>query len=284
MTLPVRRPVTSRRVVALREGRIVDLPDDVVTEEPLEVRLAAGGPAVPVAVTMRTPGHDFELAVGFLLTEGVVADPRWVQRVAYCVPDGTEQDLNVVTVHLDRRVDVGPGRSVTVSAACGVCGTATLEQLADRCPPLGDGPAFPVETLLSLPDRLRAEQVLFDRTGGLHGAGVFDGAGARLVVREDIGRHNAVDKIVGWAALEGRLPLSDTALVVSGRVSFEIVQKAAVAGVPVVVAVSAASSLAVETADRLGISLIGFARGDRANVYSRPDRIAGLTGRSSWRS
>ena len=273
MSLPVRRPLTNRQVKAVRGDRALDLPDELVTEEPLEVRVAWRGPSSPVAITMRTPGHDFELAVGFLLSEGIVGAASWVRSVVYCRPDGAEQDLNVVTVHLDRPIDLALRRAVPVSASCGVCGTATLDQLADRCGPLPEGPALPLRVLLGLPERLRREQPLFERSGGLHGAGIFDHRGEPVVVREDIGRHNAVDKIVGWAALDGGLPLRECVLVVSGRVSFEIVQKAAVAGIPVIVAVSAASSLAVETADRLGICLVGFARGDRANIYSHAERL-----------
>jgi len=272
--LPSRRPVSSRRVVAIRGERRLELPDDLVTEEPLEVRVGdPRGTTQPVAVTMRTPGHDFELAVGFLLSEGVVSDRSWVRSVAYCLPDGKEQELNVVTVGLDRSVDLGRRRAVPVSAACGVCGTATLDDLQTRCAAVPAGPPFRIATVLALPDRLRAHQHLFARTGGLHGAAAFGRDGDVLVAREDIGRHNAVDKVVGWAALDGRLPLSDAVLVVSGRVSFEIVQKAAVAAIPVVVAVSAGSSLAVDTAERLGICLVGFARGDRANIYAHPERL-----------
>lgn len=283
---PTRRALTSRAVVALRGDRRLVLPDDVVTEEPLQIRVAWGGPPEAVSVTMRTPGHDFDLAVGFLLSEGLVGDPEWVRSVVYCTPEAVPeqdypgqdypgQDYNVVTVHLDRRLDLGPRRLVPVSAACGVCGTATVDQLAARCPVVTPSDPFPAAALLGLPDELRSRQTVFDRTGGLHAAGLFDREGRALAVREDIGRHNAVDKIVGWAALQQRLPLVDSALVVSGRVSFEIVQKAAVAGIPVVVAVSAASSMAVETAERLGVCLIGFARGDRANIYAHAERVTG---------
>jgi FdhD protein len=277
--LPPRRPVTDRRVLAVRGERRLELPDELVTEEPMEIRVA--GPDRPpetVAVTMRTPGHDFELAVGFLLSEGVVEDGAWVRAVRYCDADGqvgasADDRLNTVTVHVDRPIAIGRHRVGAVSSSCGVCGSASLDGLLARCRPLGPGAAFPGGMLMALPERLRVGQRVFGRTGGLHGAGLFTRAGASLAVREDIGRHNAVDKLAGWAALEGRVQLSDAALVVSGRVSFEIVQKAAVAGVPVVVAVSAASSLAVETAEGLGICLVGFARGASANVYSCPERI-----------
>ncbi|HET6793979.1 MAG TPA: formate dehydrogenase accessory sulfurtransferase FdhD [Acidimicrobiales bacterium] len=274
--LPTRGPVSPRRVVALRPGRRLELPDEVVTEEPLEVRVAGpAGPSEPVAVTMRTPGHDFELAVGFLLSEGVVGDRSWIVAVRYCdLGPGAEQELNVVTVHLDRAVDLGARRAVPVSAACGVCGTTSLDQLARRCRPLGPADPFDPDVLLGLPEALRAHQRLFDRTGGLHAAGLFDRAGQPRAVREDVGRHNAVDKLLGWSVLGGTGAARDAALVVSGRVSFEIVQKAAVLGTPVIVAVSAPSSLAVDTAEHLGICLLGFARGSSANVYSHPERVA----------
>ena len=278
--LPARRPLTDRRVLAVRGERRVELPDELVTEEPMEIRVAGPGrPAETVAVTMRTPGHDFELAVGFLLSEGVIGDRDWVRAVRYCDVDGkdragAEDLLNTVTVHVDRPVDIGLRRIGTVSASCGVCGSASLDGLLARCRPLGPAPPFPGRRLMELPECLHGAQRVFGRTGGLHGAGLFAAEGAALAVREDIGRHNAVDKLAGCAALDGRMSPSDLALVVSGRVSFEIVQKAAVAGVPVVVAVSAASSLAAETADRLGICLVGFARGTSANVYAHPERIA----------
>jgi FdhD protein len=277
--LPARRPVTDRRVLAVRGERRLELPDELVTEEPMQIRVAGPGrPAETVAVTMRTPGHDFELAVGFLLSEGVIGHGAWVRAVRYCdsTHDGTawaDDLLNTVTVHVDRPVDIGPRRIGTVNASCGVCGSVSLAGLLARCRPLGPARPFPGRELMELPERLRGAQRVFGRTGGLHGAGLFAGDGASLAVREDIGRHNAVDKLVGWAALDRRQSLSDLALVVSGRVSFEIVQKAAVAGVPLVVAVSAASSLAAETAERLGICLVGFARGTSANVYAHPERI-----------
>ncbi len=193
----------------------------------------------------------------------------------YCALDeGDEQRYNVVTVET---VGAGPlpesGRRFPVSAACGICGTATIDDLHRRCRALPAGPRLEAGTLLSLPQRLSDGQAVFARTGGLHGAGLFDGRGNPLVVREDIGRHNAVDKLVGWAAMSSRLPLHDAVLVVSGRVSFEIVQKAAVAGICILVAVSAPSSLAVDTARQLGMTLAGFVRDGRANLYSMPDRV-----------
>jgi FdhD protein len=270
-----RHQVTDARVVAIRGERALELPEVVVTEEPLEVRAAGPGqePAL-VGVTMRTPGHDFELAVGFLLSEGVVADPDTVRSVRYCeLSPGQDQDYNVVTVRVADPVDLqGRQRRFVVNASCGVCGTADLQRLEAAAFDL-HGPLMARSAVLALPDRLRPAQRVFDRTGGLHAAGLFDADGGLLAVREDVGRHNAVDKLVGWAALDHRLPLSGTALAVSGRVSFEIVQKAALAGIGFLVAVSAPSSLAVEAARRAGMTLVAFVRGGRANIYAGAERV-----------
>lgn len=281
MTLPVSdvpraASVEEVMVTAVSGAARRERPDKVVGEEPLEIRV--GGPsqeAQPVAVTMRTPGHDFELAVGFLLAEGFLASPRDVRAVKYCdLPDDDPQRYNVVTVVTLGAVETaGRARSVTVSSSCGVCGTTSLDQLRNRCPAVSDGWVMSAALLTALPERLRDHQRVFDQTGGLHAAGLFDRTGALIAAREDIGRHNAVDKLVGWAALNGRLPLSTAALVVSGRVSFEIVQKAAVAGIPALAAVSAPSSLAVATARALGMTLAGFVRDGRANLYSGAWRV-----------
>jgi FdhD protein len=265
-------------VTALDGSRRTERADQVVGEEPLEIRL--GGPgqiAAPIAVTMRTPGHDFELAVGFLIAEGLLEGQGDLTAVRYCeLPDGEPQRYNIVTVSTRRPVDVGARqRQTTVSASCGICGTASLEQLEDRCPAVAPGQPIEASVLTGLPDRLRQHQRVFERTGGLHGAGLYDHTGAMLAVREDIGRHNAVDKLVGWAAMQGRLPLSSVVLVVSGRVSFEIIQKAAVAGLATVVAVSAPSSLAVTTARRMGMTLAGFVRNGRANLYTGAQQVLG---------
>ena len=269
-------PVEGVLVRVLEHGSLTSRSDHVVGEEPMEVRLGApGSEPEPVAVTMRTPGHDFELAVGFLLAEGLLASGADVLTVRYCdLPEGDLQRYNVVTVTGTLVPGAAPRRrAATVTAACGVCGTATLDDLRDRCPPVPEGQRVAPDLLTSLPDRLRKRQRMFDRTGGLHAAGLFEGTGRLLAVREDVGRHNAVDKLVGWAAMQDRLPLSSAVLVVSGRVSFEIVQKAAVAGIPVVAAVSAPSSLAVQTAQALGMTLAGFVRDGRANIYSAPWRL-----------
>ena len=184
-----------------------------------------------------------------------------------------DQLYNVVTVRTDGAIAIGESRRVAATSACGICGKASLDEVEVRCAPLAAGPRISRETVLALPDRLRAAQRVFDATGGLHAAGLFDAEGLLLTVREDVGRHNAVDKVVGAAALAGEVPLADRALMVSGRAGFEIVQKAAVAGIPVVAAVSAPSSLAVEAAERFGMTLVGFLRGDGFNIYTGRDRI-----------
>ncbi len=271
-------PAEQVMITALSEGCRTERPDFVAGEEPLEIRLEGpSGPAEPAAVTMRTPGHDFELAVGFLLGEGLLADQADLRAVKYCaLPEGDPQTYNVVTVTSSRPVEVGQRqRHAVVHASCGVCGIATLDVLKDRCPSVPEGEVIPAGLLAALPDRLRAHQRVFSETGGLHAAGVFDTRGFALAVREDVGRHNAVDKLVGWAAMQHRLPLTRSVLVVSGRVSFEIVQKAAVAGIPILVAVSAPSSLAVATAKALGMTLVGFVRERRANLYAGEWRVEG---------
>lgn len=277
MTTATRRPVTAVRVRAIEDGRLVERPDRLVTEEPMEIRVqAAGRPAVPVAVTMRTPGHDFELAVGFCRTEGLLTAADDLAEVRYCLAEelGTEQEYNVVTVATRRSVDLGEHRRVVAaSSSCGICGKATLDEVAIACDPVGPGPQVARSVVVALPDRLRTAQRLFDSTGGLHAAGLFTATGELRVLREDVGRHNAVDKVVGWALTAGLLPLHDAILMVSGRLSFEIVQKAAVAGIPVVAAVSAPSSLAVATGERFEQTLVGFLRDGRGNVYTHPERI-----------
>jgi FdhD protein len=267
-----RRSVASARVVAVRDGRTVEMPDTLATEEPLQITVDGRA----VAVTMRTPGHDFELAVGWLLSEGVVESAHDVTAVRYCeLPEGEPQEYNVVSVRLARAVDLdGIARRFTTTAACGVCGTATLDRLVLRCGPLPPTEPVALSTVMALPAALRAEQSLFDRTGGLHAAALFTRDGELVELREDVGRHNALDKLVGWALLAHRLPLTDAIVAVSGRLSYELVQKAAVAGVPVLCAVSAPSSLAVETARRVGMCVVGFVRDGRANVYTAPERLA----------
>ena len=241
----------------------------------MEIRIhAPGRDATPLAVIMRTPGHDFELAVGFCLTEGIVERATDLAEVRYCLGPDADQEYNVVTVATRRAVDLeGRERAFVSGASCGICGKTTLDQLEVMCATLGAGPHVNLATLVELPDRLRVGQTLFDATGGLHAAGLFTESGELVLTREDVGRHNAVDKVIGNALLADRIPLDGSLLVVSGRVSFEIVQKAARAGIAVLVAVSAPSSLAVSTAQRLGMTLVGFVRDGRANVYAGPERV-----------
>ena len=272
---PARRNVTNVRVTAVHDGVRSERPDVVATEEPLEIR--AGGPgqeARAVAVTMRTPGGDYELAAGFLFTEGLIA-PGDVRRVAYCDDLGDdEQRYNVVTVTLARTFDhEALRRNFFATSSCGICGKAALDDVEVRCAPVAGDTQVATSVLVALPDALRAKQRVFDRTGGLHAAGLFTPAGELVTLREDVGRHNAVDKVIGERLLAGDLPLADHVLQVSGRASFEIVQKAAVAGIPVVSAVSAPSSLAVDAAERLGLTLVGFVRDGRCNVYAHPERV-----------
>ena len=275
-TQPLRRNLTPAKVVSVREGERSERADTLATEEPMEIRV--GGPgqeARAVAVTMRTPGGDFELAVGFLFTEGLI-EPNEVHRVTYCdnLP-GDDQRYNVISVVLDRPFDAGlVRRNFFATSSCGVCGKAALDDIEVRCAPVAPGPEVAADLLSALPDRLRANQRMFDRTGGLHAAGLFTAEGELVSVREDVGRHNAVDKVVGEQVLAGNVPLAGHILQVSGRASFEIVQKAAVAGIPIVSAVGAPSSLAVEAGERFGITVVGFVRDGGCNIYTHPERVA----------
>jgi FdhD protein len=266
-------PSIRARVVTLDGDTEVRRRDTLVTEEPLEVRLSAGGRSQTVAVTMRTPGHDFELATGFLHAEGLL--PGVPHQVSYCADvERPDQKFNVVTVEVDGPPLTAPVRSGIVSSACGVCGSTSLEALRERgLSRVADGPTVPVDVLYGLPDALRQAQGVFDTTGGLHGAGLFTPAGELIAAREDVGRHNAVDKLVGWALLADRLPLAETVLMVSGRCGYEIVQKAVAAGIPVVASVSAPSSLAVAVAEDFGVTLAGFLRNRRCNVYAGRERL-----------
>ncbi|SHG81835.1 FdhD protein [Geodermatophilus nigrescens] len=251
-------------------------PDTVASEEPLEIRLNGS----PLAVTMRTPGADFDLVHGFLATEGVIAGIEDVAGLRYCnsVDDEGRNTYNVVDVDLATGVEppaTALDRNFLTSSSCGVCGKASIEAIRTRS--RHDVAADPIRldlgTLLAMPDRLRAAQEVFSKTGGLHAAGLFTADGELVSLREDVGRHNAVDKVIGDGVREGRLPLAGHVLMVSGRASFELTQKAAMAGIPVLAAVSAPSSLAVELAADAGITLVGFLRGDGCNVYSRTDRV-----------
>jgi FdhD protein len=235
--------------------------DVVAIEEPLEIRVDG----TPLAVTMRTPGHDEELALGFLYGEGLIDGPR---------PAGLTEDFANNTIEVTGPLARDPGmRRFYTTSSCGVCGKGALEEVAVLSPPLSAEPTIPRALAAELPARL--EQPGFDRTGGLHATGLFDADGRLLYSREDVGRHNAMDKVVGRALLDGHLPLSGHVLCVSGRLSFELVQKAAVAGAPILVGVGAPSSLAVELADDRGLTLCGFARRGNVNVYTQPQRISG---------
>ena len=281
-----RRRAAKVRVGRMRDGRFATRGDSVAVEEPLEVRLevpdGGGVREHPVSVTMRTPGDDFELAAGFLFTEGVVSDPGAFGDVRYC-RSVEPQEFNVVTASLRDREAFDASsltRNFYVTSSCGVCGKASLEAVEVMgCAPVADGTlALAGSEVRSLPDRLRAAQRVFERTGGIHAAGLFDAAGRVTVVREDVGRHNAVDKVVGALVLSRALPGSGFGLVVSGRSSFEILQKAAMAGFPMVVAVGAPSSLAVSFARNFNMTLVGFAHRDGYNVYAGGERIAGAGG------
>lgn len=267
----------SRRVATARFDRegAREAADRVAHEEPLEIQVQGA----PLAVVMRTPGHDAELVTGFLLTERVVRGLEDVASLRHCdeAPSPEAAD-NVVRVRLRPGVGLDVEalrRNLFASSSCGVCGKATLENALATAPPLTDPARFPAALLHALPERLRAAQPLFEETGGLHAAGLFDAEGHLLVAREDVGRHNAVDKVVGWSAREGRLPLGGHVLLVSGRISYEIVQKALAARCPLVAAVSAPSSLAVSLAEAAGVALVGFLRGGRMNVYGARERVVG---------
>jgi FdhD protein len=271
---------TRTRVRVVEDGKMRVRPDTLATEEPMEIRLITGGERQTVAVTMRTPGADFELAAGFLFGEGIVKSSDDIAKISYCVDSDLDaaQQYNIVNVELrgEREYDLRPlERHFYTSSACGVCGKASLEQLELRgCPVALPGPEVSAETLYSLPEKLREAQGLFDATGGLHAAALFDDEGNLVALREDVGRHNATDKLVGWALLENRLPLSGHMVMVSGRSSFEILQKCLTAGVPFVCAISAPSSLAVDVAREFGMTLVGFLRERRFNVYAGQERVA----------
>ncbi|AGP54134.1 formate dehydrogenase accessory sulfurtransferase FdhD [Streptomyces rapamycinicus] len=278
------RVTERRRVIRIRDGAVSTRPDTLVAEEPLEIRLNGK----PLAITMRTPGDDFALAAGFLVSEGVLGRADELANIVYCA--GATQDgsntYNVVDVTLAPGVpvpDITLERNVYTTSSCGLCGKASLDAVRTTARwPLADGledaggsaVRLDPETLSVLPDRLRAAQRVFDRTGGLHAAALFSPDGELLDLREDVGRHNAVDKLVGRALQQGLLPLSGSVLMVSGRASFELAQKAVMAGIPVLAAVSAPSSLAVDLAAETGLTLVGFLRGTSMNVYAGEQRLA----------
>jgi FdhD protein len=259
-------------VTHVQAGASASQPDQVAIEEPLEIRLHGR----PFVVTMRTPGADRELAAGFLLSERVIRSADELGTIEYC---GDAANIVNVTLAGDAvgRIErvVAERRNVTTNSSCGLCGRQTLESLAVDVPPLSTNLTIPSSFVLDLPKKLRASQTVFDETGGLHAAGLFASNGALVDAAEDVGRHNAVDKVVGRMLMREELPLTDHVLCVSGRTSYEILQKALFAGIPIVAAVSAPSSLAIELADAFGITLIGFVRGETFNVYAHADRVLG---------
>jgi FdhD protein len=276
---PLRRPVTGAQVLTVSDGVATTHRDQLATEEPMEIRVQGRGQEpVAFAVAMRTPGNDFELAVGLCRTEGIVESPGDVETIAYCLAteaaERPDQQYNIVTVRLRRPVSEDlRERRYLVNSSCGICGKAALDEVDVRCAPVGAGPRLAASVVEALPARLVAHQRVFEQTGGLHAAARFTATGELVATREDVGRHNALDKLIGHAFLAEELPLGDQVLLVSGRLSFELVQKAAVAGIPVLCAVSAPSSLAVAAAERFGQTIVGFLRGSRFNVYTHPDRI-----------
>ena len=255
---------------------IISRPDTLTVEEPLEIRV--GG--VSLAVTMRTPGNDFDLAIGYLLTEGLIGAASDVNTLMHCQDQGDDglPTYNVVDVTLSQGVDppsTDTARQSYITSSCGICGKASIEAITtkSRYAVGQDRAEVDPRILARMPSTLRAHQVVFDRTGGLHAAGLFTADGELLVAREDVGRHNAVDKVIGWAAREDRVPVTGHVLCVSGRASFELTQKALMAGIPTLAAVSAPSSLAVELATEAGMTLVGFVRDPKMTVYSGPDRL-----------
>ena len=266
-------------VQAVEHGVSRRRPDELATEEPLEIRLRHRDVVVSAAVTMRTPGADFELAAGFLAGEGVVTAGDDIRRISYCTDrdvDGAQR-YNIVNVDLARppRAELARlERHFTMTSACGVCGKATLDALEQRAlRPLPAGPSIDAEVVVRLPGAMREAQGGFDVTGGVHAAALFDADGGLVALREDVGRHNALDKLIGWALLARRTPLHDHVVLVSGRSSFELAQKAVAAGVPILCSVSAPSSLAVDLAERFGLTLVGFLRDGRFNVYAGGARV-----------
>ena len=258
------------RILRFQSGQLTrDVSDELAEEEPLEIRVRNRA----VSVTMRTPGHDDELAVGFLLSEGMIASRADFVGVQPCAHAREGNVVNVVLAPEAKADFERLTRHVFTSSSCGMCGKATIDSVFQRFESVRSEVTVDAETLLDLPNRLRAAQATFDRTGGLHGVGVFTSAGELVVAREDVGRHNAVDKVLGYGLLNNLLPFDRHVLMVSGRVSFEIVQKALAAGVPVIAAVSAPSTLAAEFAEESGQTLVGFLREQRMNVYAHPTRI-----------
>ena len=267
-------PVREERVVRFEGGEITPRDDRVTVEEPLEIRVGA----TTLAVTMRTPGHDFDLAAGFLLAESVVQRPEEIVRIEHCREvRSPEEEGNVVIVRATAPAGDAIDRArrlLLTSSSCGLCGKGSIESIRGRFPAVASEAKISADVLALLPAKLRTAQDSFSQTGGLHAAGIFDLEGTLLASREDVGRHNAVDKVIGHLFRQGRVPLSETVLLVSGRASFEIVQKAVAAGIPIVAAVSAPSSLAIDLARESRVALVGFLRDGSFNLYSGDERLA----------
>jgi FdhD protein len=267
------------RISSYDHGELHPRHDRVATEEPLEIRLRAGGKRHTVAITMRTPGADFELAAGFLFNEGVIHNLDEVRSISYCVDREIEEEQRYNIVNVDVWADALPvldtlERHFLTTSACGVCGRANIDSLHARgLAPVAGGLEIAASTLAELPERLRTGQRVFASTGGLHAAALFDANGVLRAVREDVGRHNALDKLIGWAFMQQTLPLDRHIVMVSGRASYELVQKVISAGIPVLCAVSAPSSLAVDLAREFGVTLVGFLRDERFNVYAGVERV-----------
>ena len=265
--------ITTAQILHWRLGRKPKHQADALTvEEPLEIRVRGQS----VAVTMRTPGHDYELAAGFLFTEGIIHRRNDVTEIAYCQQGGRANDENTLSVFLAPSVEVDFSRltrHVFASSSCGLCGKASIESVHQHFPPVDSTLKMDMRKIIQFPGRLRAAQAAFAKTGGVHAAAIFNARGKLVVAREDVGRHNAVDKVIGFGFLQNALPFDFHLLLVSGRASFEIMQKALAARIPIICAVSAPSSLAVEFARESGQTLIGFLRGDAMNVYSHPERV-----------
>lgn len=272
-------PTVTSSILSYERTHVRERVDEIATEEPMEVRVLTGGGAKrhSIAVTMRTPGDDFELAAGFLFSEGVITGPHAIRDISYCYGVPEQAQTNVVNVTLTRGTPFDPerfSRNVYISSSCGICGKASIDMVRATIPepPQGDF-TLDRDYFLGLERRMAATQTAFTRTGGLHASALFDTEGNLLLAREDVGRHNALDKVIGTLLLEDRLPASDTVLMVSGRASYELVQKALLAGIPVLAAVGAPSSLAVEMAREFNLTLIGFLREGRFNVYSGEERV-----------
>lgn len=274
----MKQSITNYHIKKVNTNKVFTAGDRLATEEPLEVKLQFGGSSTPseksVSITMRTPGNDAELAIGFLFTEGIISDYSHVKSVAH-VP---YSDDNIIKIQLDESINVNLGkleRHFYTTSSCGVCGKASIDAIKTVCniSPIERNLNVSPEIIYTLPDTLRKQQEVFESTGGLHASAIFDIERNLLMLREDVGRHNALDKLVGASLEKGLLPLDNHLLLLSGRASFELIQKAAMAGIKVVCAVGAPSSLAVETAEEMGMTLIGFLRGERFNIYTGEQRI-----------